>query len=315
MGRTLRKEVEASINLKKAEQFLDMDSHPTGRSKKERRYRQWALRNCLFLNPLNDLGPHAIAAQDILSLPSFTTSTDEFPQLFGFFNQLKQEFVSGRWLLYDGLHSEDVHFSDRRVSLVNTLDYPTYSLAIEKVKAAYRIGYSILDKIAYFLNEYAALGVKPRDVYFKTIWYEKGNAQQRVVREQFALSKNLPLRGLYWLAKDLFDPELQGVMEPDAQELYTIRNRLEHSYLKVHDMLISRSGTDALSRMFTDRLAHSVARDDFQAKTLQVYKLARSALIYLSLGMHREEQRRAAGKLGELVAPMLLHPWRDSDKR
>jgi LA2681-like HEPN len=46
---------------------------------------------------------------------------------------------------------------ETRKSLYNTLDYPTYSVAIEKVKAAYRLAYSLFDKIAFFLNAYLDL--------------------------------------------------------------------------------------------------------------------------------------------------------------
>jgi hypothetical protein len=286
-----------------------------GRFKAERQYRRWVLHSGLFLNPLNDLGSYSIAAQDIMSLPSITTTTGQFPPLIGFFNQMKQEYVSGRWLLYAGLHAKSIHFSDRKVALINTLDYPSYSLAVEKVKAAYRIAYSIFDKIAFFLNDYAALGIKSRDVYFKTLWYDP-HKQPRTVRKEFASSRNWPLRGLHWLSKDLFEPELQAVMEPEAQELYVIRNKLEHSYLKVHEMLLPRSGNDPISDMFTDRLAYSIARDDLQAKTIHLYRLARAALIYLSLGMHREEElRRRAHKAQGLIAPMTLYSWRDQDKR
>jgi len=79
------------------ERRTDLDGHEVGKSKKERAYRLWCLNNTLFLNPLNDIGPHRIAAQDILHLPPFVMSLGEPPALFGLFNQLKQEFVTARW--------------------------------------------------------------------------------------------------------------------------------------------------------------------------------------------------------------------------
>jgi len=62
-------------------------------------------------------------------------------------------------------------------------------------------------------------------VYFKTIWYEKA-IFGRGVRASLRDSKNLPLRGLFWLSKDIFDENLQDVMEPEAQALYVIRKPL-----------------------------------------------------------------------------------------
>src|ERR1019366_974465 len=209
---------------------------------------------------------------------------------------------------------DGVHFSDRQVTIFNTLDYPSYSLAVEKVKAAYRIGYSLLDKIAFFLNDYAKLGVVPQQVYFKTIWYKDGD-KKKGIRQELAQSRNLSLRGLYWLTKDLFDPELQDVMEPDAQALYVIRNHVEHSYLKIHEVLMPRNQRDDFEDAWTDRLAYSVQRGDFDGKTLQAFGLARAGLIYLSLGMHREEQMRAQRQPEGLKMPMSLDLWQDAWKR
>ena len=69
----------------------------------------------------------------------------EPPVLTGFFNQLKQEFVSARWLYFEGIHSESAHFSDRKVLLYNTLDYPAFGLAVEKTKVAFRMAYRCSD--------------------------------------------------------------------------------------------------------------------------------------------------------------------------
>lgn len=103
-------------------------------------------------------------------------------------------------------------------------------------------------------------------------------------------------------------------MEPDAQALYTIRNHLEHSYLKIHDILIPHSQREGIDRAWTDRLAYSIQRSEFETKTLRVFKLARAGLIYLSLGMHREERKRAAkqrkGMLAPMILPMLEDRWK-----
>jgi hypothetical protein len=73
--------------------------------------------------------------------------------------------------------------------------------------------------------------------------------------------------------------------------------------------------TDAKHRdLFADRLAYSLGREEFEAKTLRLLKLARGALIYLVLGMHAEEQRRDKGKEQELKAPMVLPTFEDRRK-
>lgn len=289
---------------------VQLDGYPMGDSAQEREYRSWCLHRRLFLNPLNDLGAHSIAARDILTLPSFVTDLDEPPVLIGFFNQMKQEFVSARWFYYEATSGAEPHFSDRGVLLHNTLDYPAYSLAVEKLRAAYRVAYSLFDKAAYFLNEYLKLGIPQKAVSFSAVWKEKG-----VIRPQFESSENWPFRGLYWLSKDLFDKDGKDLIEPDARALHEVRNHLEHKYLKVHDMLLDPPPSqNPASSLFVDTLAYSIRRTDLEEKTLRLLKLARAALIYLSLGMHREEQRRAGGRPEGLIAPMVLDTWEDDWK-
>jgi hypothetical protein len=309
----IRDQIAARIDVEEVERAMDLDGHEIGASEEERAYRLWCLENTLFLNPLNDLGPHRIAARDILHLPPFVTPIDEPPALLGLFNQLKQEFVAARWLYYDGTRSE-VHFADRGVSLYNTLDYPTYSIANEKVKAAYRLAYSLFDKIAFFLNAYLDLKLDESRVYFRGVWYVNADRQQGI-RSELDRSENWPLRGLYWLAKDLFDKDFYDVTEPDAQALYAIRNQLEHRYLKVHEIYSPSANPTAADKVWIDDLAYSIQREDFEAKTLRGLRHARAGLVYLSLAMHREERRRAKGKDDARNISMELDAWEDDWKR
>ena len=275
-------------------------------------YRLWCVQNTLFLNPLNDLGSHSIAARDVLTLPSFITPVGEPPLLIGLFNQLKQEFVSARWLYYEGISANEVHLSDRDVLLYNTLDYPAYGLAVEQIKISFRMTYSILDKIAYFLNFYLKLGVPERRVSFRTIWREKNGDP---VRKEFSAAENWPFRGLYWLGKDLFEDDFQTVAAPGARELSELRNHLEHKYVKVHTDELWNSAASTSRSMFLDTLAHSLTAGDLRGRTLHLIKLVRSALIYLSLGMHREEERRRAALGADaFIPPMQLDEWDDDWK-
>ncbi|MHB9101959.1 MAG: LA2681 family HEPN domain-containing protein [Sulfuricella sp.] len=283
------------------------DDWDIGTEPMERAYRRWCLDNVLFLNPMNDIEAASIAARDILSLPDFTTAINEPPIVVGMFNELKQGFVSARWMLWEGIQSDEPHLSDREVLLYNTLGYPAYGLSVEKVKIAFRMAYSTLDKIAYFLNHYLALGIPEKRVSFRTIWREKDNGP---VRDRFAKSENWPFRGLFWLSKDLFEEDMRDSTEPEARALADLRNHLEHKYVKVHEMLLP---SKSLGDPFHDALAHEITRPDLERRTLRLMQLVRSALIYLALGMHREEQERRKGKDG-LMATMPLDPWRDEWK-
>jgi tetratricopeptide (TPR) repeat protein len=291
---------------------IKLHEHPMGKTEAERTYRAWCLENRLFLNPLNDLGSHSIANRDIAMLPSFTTKVNEPPTLVGFFNQLKQEYASARWLLYEGTQTEKTHFSDRDVLLYNTLDYSCHALSVEKTKIAFRMAYSLFDKLAFFLNEYLQLGVKDRDVYFKTIWYQHRGAKPFPLKSKFVNLDNWPFRGLFWVAKDLFDEQYSDVIEPEARDFYVIRNHLEHSSLRVYEDFAAGLSPDR--EIFSNRLAYSITRSDLNARTLRLFKLVRAAMIYLLLGMHREEARRIHG--GKTPAfPMEITTLKDDWKQ
>jgi LA2681-like HEPN len=126
---------------------------------------------------------------------------------------------------------------------------------------------------------------------------------------RLAAYENWPLRGLFWLSKDLFEEDFQAVTEPDAAALNDIRNHLEHKYLQLHDLM-------GMGARQPDTLAYRLSRENFTAKTLRILKLARAALIHLSLSVHREERLRArAGNQQGLTVPLRLDVLEDDWKR
>lgn len=278
-----------------------------GTSEEEREYRRWCLTNRLFLNPLNDLGNLPLAARDNLRPPNVVTALDEGPHHIGCFNQLKQEFVSARYLFFEGLQARAPHFADRGVLLYNTLDYPMHSLGVEKLRLAFRSGYSLLDKIAFLLNWYLRWNIPESSVNFRTCWYES-QIKKKGMKATLLARENWPLRGLFWLSKDLFEDKsgFRDSTEPDARELYDLRNHLEHKYLKLHDDLWSGPPTgDPISIALADGLAYSLSRRDFERKTLRLLKMGRAALIYLSLTMQWEEHQRARERPADTIIPSI----------
>lgn len=314
------KDIAGHVDIQAA-QLIELDGFALGRSKVERAYRRWALDNDLFLSPLNELGSYSIAAHDVLLLPDMVSPIGKPPSLIGFFNQMKQEYVSARFLYWQGQSAEKTHYSDRDVSLVNTLDYPLYSVHIEQIKIAFRMAYSLFDKIAFFINEYWTLGIPERSINFQSVWYLKDKKGKRL-QPCFIAHENLPLRGLFWISKDFMkqnDSEIDGsesadlseTMEPDADALRAIRNHLEHKYLKVHDSFWAiDGGHEKADSLFKDTLAYSLTIESLEAKTLRLLKLARAGLIYLSLAVHREERLRAKNQQDGLVMPMHLPEWK-----
>ena len=292
-----------------------LNSSSLGRSERERQYRKWCLEHRLFLNPLNDLGKYSIGARDRMTLPSMVRPINEGPEFQGLFNQLKQEFTSARFFYHDGLQVVRSHFADRGVYQLNTLDYPSYSLNVEKVKVAFRIAYSIFDKVAFFLNEYFKLGMPPGDVSFRRIWYMKGD-KKKGLRSEVEAMNNWPLKALYWVSKDLSEnrPEFAEAMQPDSKLLASIRNHLEHRYLKLHEEEWVGAPKDPQHSFMHDTFALSLGRSDFEKKVLRILKLVRASLIYLVCAVKIEESYRGAKSGLTPVGQIDMDAWEDDWK-
>jgi tetratricopeptide (TPR) repeat protein len=266
--------------------------HKLGTTPQEEGFRSWCLRHRLFVNPLNDLGPVAIAGWDYLILPTMTVLAKHGTGFHGLYNQLKQEYAAARWLYYEATELPAPVFVDRQLNLLDTRDHSAFGIKIEKLKLAMRAGHSLFDKLATFVDHYLGLG--SGRAHFRWFWYKGGDKKQRL-RSEFAGRQNLALRALFWLSKDLADSREHDdhvvSLEPDAREIANIRNHLEHGYVKVH------SSTDIwlpnAEHVPPDPLAYRITEADLQAKTLRVLKMARSALIYLCLAVHREECGKA----------------------
>lgn len=304
--------IEQALPLDAIEGDLDLDGPSLGQDNEERAYRRWCLTHRLFLNPLNDLGPHPAAACDYIMLPSLRVGPEErgMPPIIGLFSQMKQEYAFARLLLYEGSPDDRVHFADRGVRLSNTLDYPSFSIATEKTRTAFRLAYSILDKVGYLINAYWQLGTSPHRVGFRSVWYDQTDDKPKL-HERFCSYENWPLHGLFWLSKDIFDEQFQRVTNPDAQEIFIIRNHLEHKYLQVHQGWSSA----AIREPITGSIGHSIASNEFAAKALRLLKITRAAMIYLPLAVHAEERVRRKGSKPQIIAEMRIDTWSDDWKR
>lgn len=312
---SLATEIAGAVDIDAVREMQDLEHGNYGRSKAERVYRVWCLQNRLFLSPLNELGPYPAAATDDLMLPPITESLNARPEsylpppIFGFFSQLKQEYASARFMLFEGVNSTKVHFSDRGVEISDTLDYPQYSLASERVRTAFRIAYSLLDKVAFLVDYYWRLGKEKDRISFKNVWMVERKTSLLPSLEK---RKNLPLRGLFWLSKELFDEQLKQTTSADAQELHSIRNALEHTYLRVHEGWAKPYMTDT-----TNNIGFGVAigSDELEAKAVRLMKMARSALHYVTFAIGIEERKKRFEKPCLDIGTMPIYRIHDRHKR
>lgn len=256
------------------------------KTKKESEYRQWVLDNNLFLSPLNDLIDKNMSfAKDIIGINRMLTSIeDTMPVAFGMFNQLKQEYISARFLFYESINvNGKVHYSDFNTNLTETLDYAQFSLRVEKLKIAFKTIYGILDKIAYFLNTYYDLGVPERKISYRSIWRSETNGKE--YKNILKIDENFALASLYWICQD-FDDAIGKNCNPELKRLRTIRNFLEHKYTIVtwfyNDKKPSKEQTEALY----------LSEKELKDYTLKLLKVVREAIICLSLCVNIEEEKK-----------------------
>jgi len=99
-----------------------------------------------------------------------------------------------------------------------------------------------------------------------------------------------------------------------------VRNRLEHGFLAVHEFEALfetlAAGSPQNGPFGQDPNLYPISRRTLTAKTLRLLQLARAALIYLSLAIHREEQRRAEARGSSAgVVPLDLGLVEDAWKR
>jgi tetratricopeptide (TPR) repeat protein len=125
----------------------------------EKQYRSWALNHSLFLNPINDIGDFAFTDYDPLLLPTMTIKKGKGASFHSMFNEIKKQYTTARYFLFEGIHNKQNHLSENDVKIYDLLDFSNNSYRMEQVKVSYRLAYSIFDKIACFLNHYLDLGI------------------------------------------------------------------------------------------------------------------------------------------------------------
>lgn len=258
-------------------------------------YALWCLEERLYINPLNDVFTTAVASGDTLLLPPMAVSARTGLGPIGMFNILKQEFVTARYNFYQGLKEDTGHFSDQHVNYAEVLTLPALGYKFECVKNSLRTAYSLFDKIAFSLETYLDLDIEnDADVTFRRVWYKDGT-KGKGLREEFQEKENWPLRGLFWLSKDIFEegPGFRRPADPDARRIHMVRNAAEHRYLALNAM-----GTFDPTELRTHGtgwghpIGEHIGFPEFRKFAYRTLELAREALIYLVLAVYEEEQAR-----------------------
>lgn len=281
--------------LKKIESFCKDKSileknleHPEYNTSKLSKFEKFYINFCvnekLFLNfhIHKDNCKASIIDPIFISLITDIKDNETFYRLAKYINQIKEDYAVARLLLVQSQYrKKDFDNISKRTTLINTQDYSQFNIYIGLLKSAFKEAYNILDKIAFFINDYFCLGLKAKKIYFDTIWEEENK-----IRNELLESKNISLYALYDIHKD-FDLGF-------FQKIKDIRNALTHRKLVVYDSIL----TDWDKK--DDKV--NIGYNTLLEETINIFQLVKSAIIYLINFVNIEENKK---KKNGLIIPML----------
>lgn len=168
----------------------------------------------------------------------------------------------------------------------------------------------MFDKIAFFLEHYFDLGVKERDINFRSIWKDSAGFGNKKYQYKNILNpnENFALSSLYWINKDFFE-KFEDSPNPELKRIKDIRDSLEHKYVKINDFFF-KDQTDE----FGDGLALYVSDAELYDVTFMLLKILREAIINLSLCVNIAEKPKKDASKDKLIIPMSLMDYEDDWK-
>jgi hypothetical protein len=179
------------------------------------------------------------------------------------------------------------------VLVLNTLDYALVNIYQELLKFSFRLAFSALDKIAFFINEYLELVTQER-IYFKNIWFKDLDFKKGLNEKLKAIDNNVALAALYDISQDFGK-------DGRYEHLAKIRNYLEHKYLKV---VLINSPLPSILNDETNKDELSITETELFQETTKLFQIVRSALIYLIHLVWIEERKKEKEVGSEKAVPL-----------
>lgn len=260
---------------KNLEDFVDTENY----SEEEQKYREWCLKNKLFLNHLNDLTTSIIANQDIIQFPTHSTGPTRIPYFSAAFSAIKREYCFARFMAFEAVNEIHPSYENKKLYLVDTLDWVRYEGYIEKLKTSLRLAFSVLDSLANLMYHYFLNKELRENVGFTGTF----------IKKHFSNFDNQFIDSLYWLALDLTDIEENSkrwpAPNPDGKMIRQIRNAMEHNWLRVSDRMETKREDDDFAKFV-------ITSDGLKDITLKTFKLVRSAILYFVLAVKVNEDSK-----------------------
>lgn len=216
-------------------------------------FRQWCIEEYLTLNIHGMYCPCIANESDNLTLFQNVISSTNILQYEQYLNRLKAEFSLMRLMLYESKFSDSSsHDFESGYSELN--DREIINIRTEKLRACFRLCFSILDKLAIFLCQYFSLKTRPNTA-FNNFWYDN----KKILEEK----ENFALIAINSLICDLNEKNGQfGFYK-------TWRNSLEHHilFLVPDNFELSNDSTHTYVKI-----------SEFESSLLNLIQLTRSAI-------------------------------------
>lgn len=272
-------------------------------------YNRWVNENYLRLNAYNDVNPYSGKAQDdslyFDSIYSTKDNSDKCYRLMTMLNEIKQEYVTARFMLYSYFReSGKSHFSDKHVRIADVLQYANYSYNVELAKSAFRALYSLLDKIAFALNDYLELGMKGKNVDFKNFWYadrKTRNIRQKILNHSTIIS----LAGLLFIRNDVYGGSESYLQADETKHLQMVRNAMEHRVIQIVD----EGAVEDKDAMLI------ISRGDFERVAMNLISTVRQAIFcFVNAVKHIEYDKITEARKKGIVLSQFVDDISDEEK-
>lgn len=276
----------------------------------ESAYNKWVNEHYLRLNLYNDVNPVSVHSQeDSFFFNGIFSPKDDMDfgkRQFQLLNEIKQEYVSARYMLYYYLTgARPTHYSDKNVKLADMYDLSNYSFYLESAKAAFRALYSLLDKIAFALNDYLKLGIPEERVSFNKMWYD-GKHGFTIRKEILKYDTLINLAGLLFIRNDIFGGDEYYLQAEETKLLNKVRNAMEHwSVIIVDDAVVEDS-----------KSILTIGRKEFESVAMNLIKTIRQAIFcYVNAVNHIEyDKKQVLKKKSGIVMPQEYGMVEDGEK-
>ncbi|MGO8735574.1 MAG: LA2681 family HEPN domain-containing protein [Terriglobia bacterium] len=247
----------------------------------EATYIRFCVENRLYLHPCP---VHAHEAyQDPLSVRFPTSVKGEFFELRSDrLALIKQEHIAARFLLFCYRSKQpDLSFVDRGTYLP-AVQQGNGQIYLQLLILSFRAAYSILDKIAFFLNKKCRMGQEENRVYFREGLF----VADAVLRPELAQYDGPQLAVLFDLAREFSKDQ-------PLYPLRDLRRKLEHRCVTVRraENSIKENGSSAsVDGRTYDIPTAGLTDNDLYESTLRLLRAVRAAIFYLFYFVRKSDE-------------------------